>query len=159
MVLVVHVKGIRFDAKTEVTPPKRRFGLPCYDKDSCEVRFCRESDTFVEGRRTEAQEMLGIRPKKQLIRQCARTGRSQEGNKNMNCKRRISFSRVPIRVCKNCQHINVQEGLRIYHVPPNAECTKAILEAQRSAHTSTPYSRDRRLYRRSAVGGWHYRDI
>jgi hypothetical protein len=71
----------------------------------------------------------------------------------------MSLDGISVRTCKDCEHIEVQEGIRIYHVPPRAECKKAIEEAKRSTGKSKPYSRDRRLYRRSAVGGWHYRDV
>jgi hypothetical protein len=146
MVKVVHVKGVAFRVETEVTPSRKRFGLACYDKDSCEVRFCKESDRFVEGNFTEANIMLGTTPRKRLIREC----------KNMDCKRRISFSRAPIKVCRNCEYIEVQEGIRIYHVPPVANCKKYIEEAVRSkSGYGKPYGRQDRVFRRGGQDHWY----
>ena len=144
MVQVVRIKGIAFDAKTEVSAPKRRFGLPCYDKDSCEVNFCKESDRFEDGFETTLTMLRGITPKKRLIRECV----------NLDCERRINVRGVPIETCKDCEHISVQAGVRHYHIPPTANCRKGIAEA-RQHRRPKPYGMDRRLFHRGGEDHWY----
>lgn len=43
----VHLKGMRFSVNDTVRPPKKRFGLPCYSKDICQVEHCKFVDTVV----------------------------------------------------------------------------------------------------------------
>jgi len=62
----------------------------------------------------------------------------------------------------HCFYIEVQSllqaGDRIMHIPPAINCEK-YLEESRGEHKPTRYSRERRIYRRGAIGGWHYRDV
>jgi hypothetical protein len=77
-----------------------------------------------------------------------------------DCKRRLNLDKVSVKVCvkTDCEHLKVQAGDRLLHTPPALTCLKYIEEA-RGKHKPTRYSRERRIYRRGAVGGWHYRDM
>ena len=68
--------------------------------------------------------------------------------------------KVSVKVCvqANCEYLKVQAGDRLLHIPPAINCENYIEEA-RGKHKPTRYSRERRIYRRGAVGGWHYRDV
>jgi hypothetical protein len=67
---------------------------------------------------------------------------------------------VSVKVCvkANCEFLKVQEGDRLLHILPAINCEKYI-EKSRGKYKPTHYRRERRIYRRGAAGGWHYRDV
>ena len=144
MAKTARIKGIAFSVDTQVSAPRRRFGLPCYDVDSCEVPFCKESDRYEDGFDTALTMLRGITPKKRLIRECV----------NLDCERRINVRGVPIETCKDCEHISVQAGVRLYHIPPTANCRRGIAEA-RQHRRPKPFGRDRRLFHRGGEDHWY----
>jgi hypothetical protein len=145
VVKVVRVKGIIVKAGAVVIAPKKRFGLRCYDKSICQVDYCKEVDTII---REPVETLRGYSMRGKIIRQPC----------DKDCPRRINLDKVSVKVCVNCDFLSIQEGDRLLHIPPAINCLKYIEEA-RGKHKPTPYSRDRRIYRRGAVGGWHYRDV
>ena len=48
----LHHQGFRFSLKETVKAPKKRFGLPCYDKSICQVEHCKEVDEVLVHVRT-----------------------------------------------------------------------------------------------------------
>jgi hypothetical protein len=84
-----------------IKAPKKRFGLPCYDKSTCDVNFCKEVDTIAEGYETTATIMLRRKPRKEIRRQPC----------NKECKRRVNLNQVPIHICvkAKCEFFS-QEG-------------------------------------------------
>lgn len=137
MVKVVHFQGQTIRADAEVKAPKLRYGLACCDKSVCHVDFCSKVDIAV-----------GIPKIHRPL--CDR-----------DSKRRLDLSRnVSVKVCvkANCGYLKVQAGNNLLHIPPALNCLKYI-EESRGKNKPNRYSRERRIYRRGAVGGWHYRDV
>lgn len=148
MVKVVHFQGQAIRADIEVVAPKKRWNLPCYDKSICQVDHCSKYDTIVK------EEMMTPLGEEKVGRKLYRNPCDED------CKRRLNLDKVSVKVCvkANCEHLKVQEGDRLLHIPPAINCLKYI-EESRGKHKPTRYSRERRIYRRGAVGGWHYRDV
>jgi hypothetical protein len=142
---VTRVKRIVFPSKTTVKAPKKRFGLPCYDKSICQREaFCPHSDRIVRSERTELEDILGRSGRKVIERQqCDR-----------DCKSRVNLEDVLIKVCRECQFLNVTAGIHLYKVPPRAECFRFILEAMRGAER-LPYGRETRIFRRGGGSNWY----
>jgi hypothetical protein len=149
MVKVIRAKGILVKADTLVNAPKKRWNLPCYDKSTCAVDYCSKYDT-IKHEPIYAPSSKGMETRKIIYRsEC-----------DEDCKRRLNLAKVSVKVCvkANCEYLKVQEGDRLLHIPPAINCLKYI-EESRGKRKPTRYRRERRIYRRGAVGGWHYRDV
>ena len=114
-----------------VKAPKRRYGLPCYDKSLCQISHCSEVDRVVPSMH-------------KIFRQPC----------DKDCKRRVNLEKVPIRVClkSKCAHFDVEysyckkyiEEERRRHKPPPFQFAKGL---------RTPSSGNRGFYGHKRLDG------
>jgi hypothetical protein len=83
----IRYQGFRFNPKEKVKAPKKRFGLPCYDKSICQVKHCEKCDFVVNEEKISPLGNYKIEPT--IYRKPC----------DEDCKRRIVLGDVPIKVC------------------------------------------------------------
>jgi hypothetical protein len=83
----VHYQGLRFRTKEMVKAPRKRSGLPCYDKSICRVEHCSKYDTIVNEER--------ITPFGDYKIECT----IHRNPCDEDCKRRVNVDDVSVEVC------------------------------------------------------------
>jgi hypothetical protein len=111
----VHVNGVRFSSKLEVDAPKRRFGLPCLDKSTCQIDRCKEVDRIEYALEFDFRGQTHRRGT--IIRQPC----------DKDCEKRVNLEPVSVAVCAKAQCEFLTES---------GWCKKYVEEAK--SHRSKP---------------------